>query len=101
MPANPAVVPDRDGLGKLDVFSPTLHLDLVCGGEDRDVGPQHNAVPDGDNGTIKDREIESRVEPISEADVGAVIDSKRGLNVGVLSNVAKDVSKHLEPLPLK
>ena len=82
--ANPTIVAYGNRLRVLDIIAPALHLRLVRSGEQGDVGSEHDTVTDRDEGTIKDGEVEVRVEALAEVDVAAIIDVEGGFDVGIV-----------------
>jgi hypothetical protein len=113
MPANPAIVPDHNGLGVLDILAPALDFDLVRCVHDRDVGAEHDRVADGDQAAVEDREVEVRKEafcgtvfvsigtccrplatlflPIPQTNVAPVVHAEGRLDDDVLAHVSQQL----------
>lgn len=66
------------------------------------VRPEHDAIPDGHEPAVEDREVEVCVEAVAEADVAAVVDGERGLDEGLVAlDVADYVAKEGETVLLE
>lgn len=64
-------------------------------GQDRDIRPEHDAVADGDQGAVEDRQVEVGVEPLPDAYVAAVVDAERRLDEHlVVAHVAEALAEH-------
>ena len=64
-------------------------------GQDGYIRPEHDAVADGDQGAVEDRQVEVGVEPLPDAYVAAVVDAERRLDEHlVVADVAEALAKH-------
>ncbi|KAI2608228.1 uncharacterized protein GGS25DRAFT_265877 [Hypoxylon fragiforme] len=97
MPADPAIVANRDRPRILDIVPPALDLRLVRRGQNRHVRAEHDAVADGHERAVEDRQVVVGVEAVAEADVAAVVDGEGRLDEDLVADAPEELRK--QPLP--
>jgi hypothetical protein len=91
----PDVVADRDRFGRLPLVPPRLRLDRVGGGEELDVGPDLDVVPDGDRRDVEGDQTEVRKTPRADVDLAAVVDVQRWPDLGAFADGAEQLLQQL------
>ncbi|KAG9255585.1 uncharacterized protein F5Z01DRAFT_548976, partial [Emericellopsis atlantica] len=97
--ANPAIVPNRNRLGKLDILPTTLDFRLVRGGNEGHIRSHGHAVANRHNRAVQDGQVEIGIEALAEADVAPIINGEGRLDQDfVVINVADDLLQQEEAL---
>lgn len=97
MASDPAIIPNADRFRIFNVLPPAAHVSFVGGGEDGNVGPEHDPVADGDNGTVQDGEVKIGIKALPDADIAAVVDGKGWVDDDLfVADMTEDLAQELE-----
>ena len=99
--AEPDIISDGDGTGKLDAFAALLRVDGMAGGVKAAVGTDHHMVAEGDLGAVEDDTVVVGIKVFAQVDVVAVIAPEARLNQKSSISAAQQLPQQVHPfLPL-
>lgn len=98
MASDPAVIPDGNRFGILNILPTAAHIGLVRRSKNGHIGTDHDAIADGHDGAVQDGQVEVCVEALANADVAAVVDREGWVDTDLLvADVTENLAQELEP----